>query len=72
MFAVTEADAAAIRTAFDEGGELSAVVEFRRLFPGIASSVDVRLCVRTIAGWQPIPIPAAPQPTTRLRHRSGH
>ena len=34
MFMVTEADAAAIRTAFHEKGELSAVIELRRRFPG--------------------------------------
>jgi hypothetical protein len=30
MFAVSEAEATAIRDAFNEGGELSAVVELRR------------------------------------------
>jgi hypothetical protein len=33
MFMVTEEDAAAIRAAFDQDGELSAVVELRRRFP---------------------------------------
>jgi hypothetical protein len=33
MFVVTKAEAAAIRAAFDSGGELSAAVELRRLFP---------------------------------------
>jgi hypothetical protein len=33
MFVVSEADAAAIRAIFHERGELSAVVELRRLFP---------------------------------------
>ena len=35
VFVVSEAEAAAIRTAFDQGGELSAAVELRRLFPGV-------------------------------------
>jgi hypothetical protein len=35
MFVVSEEAAAAIRTAFDHGGELSAAIELRRLFPGI-------------------------------------
>jgi hypothetical protein len=35
MFSVDEATAAAIRQVFEESGELSAVVEFRRHFPGI-------------------------------------
>jgi hypothetical protein len=36
MFVVTEEDAAAIRDAFDHGGELSAAVQLHRLFPGPA------------------------------------
>lgn len=36
MFMVTEADTAAIRTAFHEKGELSAVIELRRRLSGIA------------------------------------
>jgi hypothetical protein len=36
MFVVTEEDAAAIRDAFDHGGELSAAVELRHRFPGPA------------------------------------
>jgi hypothetical protein len=33
MYVVTEADAAAIREAYETGGELSAAVELRRRFP---------------------------------------
>ncbi len=55
MFIVTEADAAAIRAAFDEDGELSAVVELRRRFPGITDHAKARECARTIAGWKPLP-----------------
>jgi len=55
MFVVDDAAAAAIRKAYDEGGELSAVVELRRHFPGIADNENSRLCVRTIASWQPLP-----------------
>jgi hypothetical protein len=58
MFVVTEADAAAIRTAFDRGGELSAAVELRRLFPGITDNAEARECARTIAGWKPLPVRA--------------
>jgi hypothetical protein len=54
MFCVSEAQAAVIRTAFEQRGELSAVVELRRLFPGISSIALARECVRTIAGWQPL------------------
>jgi hypothetical protein len=56
MFAVSESDAAAIRAAFDQGGELSSAVELRRLFPGLADNENTRLCARTIAGWQPLPL----------------
>jgi hypothetical protein len=42
MFVVTKRDAAAIRTAFDQGGELPAAVELRRLFPGITDSDQAR------------------------------
>lgn len=55
MFVVSEAEAAAIRTAFDQGGELSAAVELRRLFPGVTDMAEARECARTIAGWKPLP-----------------
>ena len=56
MFVVTEVEAAAIRAAFDRGGELSAAVELRRLFPGITDTAQARACARTIAGWMPLPV----------------
>jgi hypothetical protein len=56
MFTVTEADAAAIRAAFDRGGELSAAVELRRLFPGVTDNAQARECARAIAAWQPLPV----------------
>jgi hypothetical protein len=64
MFVVTESDAAAIRTAYERGGELSAAVELRRLFPGIIDNVQARECARTIAGWQPLPV-EPPRPVSR-------
>jgi hypothetical protein len=67
MFVVTEADAAAIRAAFDRGGEFSAAVELRRLFPGITSTTQARECARTIAGWKPLPVSLRP---VRLRRPS--
>jgi hypothetical protein len=57
MFVVTEADAALIRAAFERGGEFSAAVELRRLFPGIADNAGARECARTIAGWKPLAVP---------------
>ena len=62
MFAVTEAEAAAIRAAFEQSGELSAVVELRRLFPGITDNTQARECVRTIAGWRTLPLQATRAP----------
>ena len=53
MFIVDESTAAAIRQAYAESGELSAMVELRRHFPGIADMASARRCVQIIAGWQP-------------------
>jgi hypothetical protein len=44
MFVVTEADSAAIRTAYEQEGELSAAIELRRLFPGITDNAEARAC----------------------------
>ena len=55
MFVVTEAQAAAIRTAYEQRGEFSAAVELRRLFPGITDNAHARECVRTIASSRPLP-----------------
>jgi hypothetical protein len=55
MFVISEAEAAAIRTTFEERGELAAAVELRRLFPGITNTTLARECARTIAGWRPLP-----------------
>jgi hypothetical protein len=56
MFVVSEAEAAAIRAAFDRGGELSAAVELRRLFPGVTDNAQARECARAIAAWKPLPV----------------
>jgi hypothetical protein len=63
MFVVTETEAAAIRAAFDQGGELSAAVELHRLFPLITDMAEARECARTIAGWKPIAV--TPRQLTR-------
>jgi len=55
MFMVNEADAAAIRAVFEQGGELTAAVELQRRFPGITDIAKARDFARTIAGWQPLP-----------------
>ncbi len=69
MFVVDEPTAAAIRKAYVESGELSAVVELRRHFPGIADNENARLCVRTIASWEPLP-PLPPKKSRACRTRS--
>jgi hypothetical protein len=69
MFAVTEAESAAIREAYFTGGELSAAVELRRLFPGITDMTRARDCARTIAGWSPRP-PDPPAKVTKLRPKA--
>ena len=51
--------------AFEQRGELSAMVELRRLFPGVTDNAQARECVRTIAGWKPLP-----KLPTALTHRS--
>jgi hypothetical protein len=55
MYVVTEADAAAIREAYETGGELSAAVELRRRFPGIIDNATAREQARRIAAWTPLP-----------------
>jgi hypothetical protein len=57
MFAVTEAEAAAIRAAFEQRGEFAAAVELRRLFPGVTDNAEARECARTIAAWRPLTVP---------------
>jgi hypothetical protein len=55
MYVVTEADAAAIREAYETGGEFSAAVELRRRFPGIIDNAKAREQASRIAGWLPLP-----------------
>jgi hypothetical protein len=55
MFFITEADAAAIRAAYHQGGELSATVEVHRLFLGVDDMAKARSCARIIAAWEPRP-----------------
>jgi hypothetical protein len=64
MFVVTEAEATAIRTVFEQEGELSAAIEVRRLFPGITDNAKARAHAQAIAGWEPPRTPMSP--VTRL------
>jgi hypothetical protein len=68
MFVVTESDAAAIRATFEQEGELSAALELRRRFPGLTDNTLARACVRSIAGWKPLP--TTPR-RTALLHPTG-
>jgi hypothetical protein len=68
MFLVNEAAAAAIRAVYEQEGELSAVIEMRRLFPGITNNEKARECARTIAGWKPLPREAAKRIAVRSNH----
>jgi hypothetical protein len=70
MFCVTEAEAAAIRAAYEQGGELSAAVELRRLFPGITDNAKAQECARIIAGWAPLPAPVPKAPRRPRKQRS--
>ena len=60
MYVVTEADAAAIREAYERDGELSAAIELRRRFLGIQDNVKAREQARAIACWTPLPVRSAP------------
>jgi hypothetical protein len=67
MFVVSEEAATAIRTFFEQEGELSAAIEVRRWFPGITDNAQARECARTIAGWKPLPAAACQITPLRLR-----
>jgi hypothetical protein len=62
MFVVSEADAAVLRTAWEQGGELGAVVELRRLFPGIRDNARAAVCAAIVAGWKPLKLLDGHQP----------
>ncbi|HME27673.1 MAG TPA: hypothetical protein VKI44_41185 [Acetobacteraceae bacterium] len=74
MFTVNDEDAAAIRAAFERGGEFAAAVELRRRFPLIEDNAQARTHARIIAGWQPLSVPLHPAkpPRTRPRKMSWH
>jgi hypothetical protein len=67
MFVVSEEAAVAIRTAYEQEGELSAAIEVRRLFPGIIDNARARERARTIAGWKRLPAAACQITPLRLR-----
>ena len=72
VFCITEAEAAAIRAVFLAEGELTAVIELRRLFPGIPDNAQARAHARTTAGWTPLPAHPATGAVVPLRPRPPH
>jgi hypothetical protein len=69
MFLVSDLEADTIRAAYEHSGEFTAMLELRRMFPGL--TVDqARDCVRTIAGWKPLAPPPGKPRTCRPRTRS--
>ena len=58
---------AAIRTAYEQEGELSAAIELRRRFPGITDNARLAGVRRNIAGWKPLPAAACQITPLRLR-----
>jgi hypothetical protein len=55
MFSISDKDIAAIQAAFERGGELSATIEVRRIFPGIPDNAEARRVALIIAGWEAPP-----------------
>jgi hypothetical protein len=70
MFVASEAEATAIRAAYEQEGELSATIELRRLFPGITDNENARRCVRSIASWSPVPVPIPKAPRRPRKGRT--
>jgi hypothetical protein len=67
VFIVNDAEATAIRQAYERGGEWVALAELRRHFPGVKDNAEAVQWVRTIASWRPssadAPQPDAPEPS---------
>ena len=58
-----------LRLLYEQRGEFAAAIELRQRFPVITDNAQARACVRTIAGWKPLPLrPVKGMPKTpRLR-----
>jgi hypothetical protein len=70
MFSISDKDIAAIQAAFERGGELSATIEVRRIFPGIPDNAEARRIALTLAGWKPVSPPeSAANPDGQRRGR---
>ena len=60
MFTVSEEERAAIRRAYDEGGEWAAVAELRRFFR-IEDNQNALFAVRSIVRWRSAPLSSSPR-----------
>ncbi len=69
MFMVSDADAAAIRAAHQQGGDPAGAAELRRLFPGVPGTRALEQA-RAIAAWRPPPA-KPPAPAGRPRRAKG-
>jgi hypothetical protein len=66
MFLVTDADANAIRDAYQRDGEFAAAIELRSRFKGIIDNEAAQAHVRAIVGWRrPADAEQAPRPLTK-------
>jgi hypothetical protein len=70
VFSVSEVEAAAIRAAYRQSGELAAAVELRRRFPGIIDNAKAREFACIIAGWKPLPKPPGVSRTAKSKPRN--
>ena len=61
MFSISDKDIAAIVAASERGGELSAKIEVRRLFPGIPENAEALWVALNIAGWEALLV-SSPEP----------
>jgi hypothetical protein len=64
MFVVS-GEAAAIRAAYETGGEFSAAVELRRHFPGLIDNAQASGFAKAIAGRQPLRLKPTKPPKVR-------
>ena len=70
MFVVSEAEAAAIRTALRAGRRVIGRSRAAPAVPGVDDNAQARECARTIAGWKPLPVPLRRVPRAPGRDRS--
>ena len=67
MFSISDKDIASIQAAFERGGELSATIEVRRLFPGIPNNAEALRIAMAIVGWEAVNPPEPPARPPQMR-----